>query len=441
MNDILLIRDGRVLDPAAGLDAVLDVLVANGVVAAIGPGLEAAGARVLDAGGCIVAPGFVDLHAHLREPGFEQKGTIATETEAALRGGFTTVCAMPNTRPAPDCGPVLESIVDLVRRHARVRVFPIGCVTRERAGKELAELAELAAGGVVAFSDDGSPVADPRLMRNALALAEALGLPLSEHCDTPEMHTSGAMNEGAVSERLGLSGQPAAAEATAVARNIELAAATGARLHIAHVTTARAVELVAEAKARGLPVTCEVTPSHLFLTEAAVAGDGPEPAYDTNAKINPPLRTEADRRALLRGLEAGVIDAIATDHAPHAVEDKLVEFEDAAFGISCFESAAGTVFTLAARGELRIERAIAALTSGPAACFGLAERSPGVGRLEPGVSRDVVVIDPAAEWVVDPAGWASKGKNTPLGGRRLTGAVRAVIIDGTLRWEREGASV
>jgi dihydroorotase len=441
MTENLLIRGGRVIDPSSGMDDILDVLVADGVVAAIGPGLVPAGARVLDASGCIVAPGFVDLHAHLREPGFEQKGTVATETEAALRGGFTTVCAMPNTRPAPDCRPVLESILDLVRRHARVRVFSIGCVTRERAGQELAELAELAAGGVVAFSDDGNPVADPRLMRNALALAGALGLPIAEHCDTPEMHANGAMNEGAVSERLGLSGQPAAAEVTAVARNIELAAATGARLHIAHVTTARAVELVAEAKARGLPVTCEVTPSHLFLTEAAVAGDGPEPAYDTNAKINPPLRTEADRQALLRGLEAGVIDAIATDHAPHAAEDKLVEFEDAAFGISCFESAVGTVFTLAARGELRIGRAIAALTRGPAACFGLEHRVPGVGRLEPGVSRDVVVIDPAEEWVVDPAGWVSKGKNSPLGGRRLTGAVRAVIIDGTLRWEREVASV
>lgn len=441
MTDRILVRGGRVIDPARGVDGVLDVLVESGYVAEIRPRIDAAGVRVIDAAGCVVAPGFVDLHAHLREPGFEQKGTIATETEAALRGGFTTICAMPNTRPAPDCGPVLESIAERFRRDGRVRILPIGCVTRGREGRELAELAELAAGGVIAFSDDGSPVADPRLMRNALALAGALGLPLSEHCDSPEMHTGGAMNEGAVSERLGLSGQPAAAEAAAIARNIELAAAAGARLHIAHVTTARGVGLIAEAKQRGLPITCEVTPSHLFLTEDAVAGGGPEPAYDTNAKINPPLRTEADRRALLAALDDGIIDAIATDHAPHAIEDKLVEFEDAAFGISCFESAASSLLTLAARGELRLERMVQALTSAPAACFGIDRRIPGAGRLEPGVSRDLVILDPAAEVTVDPARWASKGKNTPLAGQRLRGAVRAVIFDGTLAWEREGAHV
>jgi dihydroorotase len=255
------------------------------------------------------------------------------------------------------------------------------------------------------------------------------------------MHANGAMNEGRVSERLGLAGQPAAAEAAAIARNIELAAETGARLHIAHVTTARGVELVAEAKRRGLRVSCEVTPSHLYLVEDAVVGAGPEPTYDTNAKINPPLRTEADRRALLAGLDAGVIDAIATDHAPHATEDKLVEFEDAAFGISCFESAVATLFTQFARGEIRLERLVAALTHGAAACFGLDARVPGLGRLEPGVSRDLVVIDPAAPVTVDPSTWASKGKNTPLAGQRLQGAVRAVVIDGTLRWEREVAHV
>jgi dihydroorotase len=274
-------------------------------------------------------------------------------------------------------------------------------------------------------------------MRNALALARALGIPISEHCDSPEMHTNGAMHEGLVSERLGLSGQPPAAEAAAIARNIELAALTGARLHIAHVTTARGVELIAEAKQRGVQVTCEVTPNHLFLTEEAVAGAGPDPAYDANAKINPPLRTEADRRALLRALDEGVIDAIATDHAPHAIEDKLVEFEDAAFGIACFESAVSTLLTLASRGELRLERMIEALTAGPAACFGLSARVRGLGTLEPGHSRDVVVLDPRSSVVVDPGSWVSKGKNTPLAGQRLTGAVRAVIFDGTLAWERE----
>ncbi|GIW12596.1 MAG: dihydroorotase [Tepidiforma sp.] len=437
----ILIRGGRVLDPSRSLDMTADVLVADGVVAEIREGINPAGARIIEAADCVVAPGFVDLHAHLREPGYEQKGTVRTETTAALRGGFTTVCAMPNTRPAPDCGPVLESIRDIYAREALVRVLPIGCITRGREGKELAELAELAAGGVVAFSDDGSPVADPRLMRNALALAGALGLPVSEHCDSPEMHAGGAMNEGAVSERLGLSGQPSAAEAAAIARNIELAAATGGRLHIAHVTTERGVELVAEARRRGLPVTCEVTPSHLFLTEDAVAGTGDEPAYDTSAKINPPLRTETDRRALLAALNAGLIDAIATDHAPHAIEEKLVEFEAAAFGISCFESAVSTLLTLVYRGELRLERMVEALTTAPVRCFGLAQRVPGIGTLEPGVARDVVVLDPRTATIVDPERWASKGKNTPLAGRELKGVVRAVIFEGTLAWEREAAHV
>ncbi len=339
MSDRTLFRGGRVIDPGAKIDAELDVLVAGGVVAQVGNSIEPAGARVMDATGCIVAPGFVDLHTHLREPGFEQKGTIATETLAALRGGFTTVCAMPNTIPAPDSAPAVEALRDLIGRAARVRVLQVGCVTRRREGKDLAELSELAASGCIALSDGGNPVANARLMRHAMELATALQLPISEHCDEPELSHGGSMNEGRVSERLGLPGQPAAAETTAIARNIALCETTGARLHIAHVTTARGIELVAEAKSRGLPVTCEVTPSHLFLTEDSVFGGGPEPAYDTNAKINPPLRTEADRRALLAGLNTGIVDAIATDHAPHAIEDKLQEFDDAAFGISCIETA------------------------------------------------------------------------------------------------------
>jgi len=318
MNETLLLRGGRIIDPAQGIDGTLDIQVVDGAVTKIGAGLEAMG-RTIDVSGCIVTPGFIDLHTHLREPGFEQKGTIATETLAALRGGFTTICAMPNTNPAPDAADVLRSLRERIERDARVRVLPIGCVTRGRAGKELAELAELAAGGCVALSDDGNPVANARLMRNAMELAAAMGMPISEHCDEPELSHGGSMNEGRVSERLGLPGQPEAAETSAIARNIALCEATGARLHIAHVTTARGLELVADAKRRGLAITCEVTPSHLFLTEEAVFGPGAEPAYDTNAKINPPLRTEADRRALVAGVNAGIIDAIATDHAPHAV--------------------------------------------------------------------------------------------------------------------------
>lgn len=434
MNETLLLRGGRIIDPAQGIDGTLDIQVVDGAVTKIGAGLEAMG-RTIDVSGCIVTPGFIDLHTHLREPGFEQKGTIATETLAALRGGFTTICAMPNTNPAPDAADVLRSLRERIERDARVRVLPIGCVTRGRAGKELAELAELAAGGCVALSDDGNPVANARLMRNAMELAAAMGMPISEHCDEPELSHGGSMNEGRVSERLGLPGQPEAAETSAIARNIALCEATGARLHIAHVTTARGLELVADAKRRGLAITCEVTPSHLFLTEEAVFGPGAEPAYDTNAKINPPLRTEADRRALVAGVNAGIIDAIATDHAPHAVEDKLCEFDDAAFGISCIETALATVTTLIERGELELGAAIRALTSGPAGVFPF---PPDLGSLKTG-ARDITVIDPAHRWTVDPRRFASKGRNTPLGGFTLTGAVRAVVFDGTVAYEMEPA--
>lgn len=437
MSETILIRGGRVVDAASGFDSVSDVLVSNGAVERINPGIEAPGARVIDARGCLVTPGFVDLHTHLREPGFEQKGTIATETLAALRGGFTTICAMPNTNPAPDAADVLRALQERIERDARVRVFPIGCVTRSRAGKELAELAELAAGGCVALSDDGNPVANARLMRNAMELAAALDLPISEHCDDPELSHGGSMNEGRVSERLGLPGQPEAAETAAIARNLALCEATGARLHIAHVTTARGLELVADAKRRGLPVTCEVTPSHLFLTEDAVFGSRSEPAYDTNAKINPPLRTETDRRALVAGVNAGIIDAIATDHAPHAIEDKLCEFDDAAFGISCIETALASLMTLVDRGELNLEAAIRALTSGPASVF----RFPALtGALSAGAT-DITIIDPAVRWTVDALRFASKGRNTPLGGVQLTGAVRAVVLNGAIAFELEAASV
>ncbi|HEX6032275.1 MAG TPA: dihydroorotase, partial [Tepidiformaceae bacterium] len=397
----ILLRGGRIIDPASGIDRHADLLLRDGVVASLGEALDADGARVVDARGCLVTPGFVDLHAHLREPGYEQKGTIVTETRAALLGGFTTICAMPNTIPAPDSGPVVESLLRRIATDAAVRVLPIGCVTRGREGAQLADLSELAAAGCVAFSDDGSPVADARLMRNALALAGTLGLPISEHSDDPQLSAGGVMNEGAVSERLGLAGQPPAAEVTAIARNIALCEATGARLHIAHVTTARGLELVAEAKQRGLPVTCEVTPGHLFLTEQAVFGAGREPLYDTNAKINPPLRTEADRQALIAGVNSGLVDAIATDHAPHAVEDKLCEFDLAAFGISCFDTAAGTLLTQVERGELDAARVVAALTTGPALAFSLDSRVPGLAALTPGASSDVVVLDPAAQWTVD----------------------------------------
>jgi dihydroorotase len=277
-------------------------------------------------------------------------------------------------------------------------------------------------------------------MRNALELAGAIGLPVSEHSDDPALNGGGVMNEGRVSERLGLAGQPIAAEVSAIGRNIALCEATGGRLHIAHVTTARGLELIVDAKRRGLPITCEVTPSHLFLTEDSVFGSGESPAYDTNAKINPPLRTEADRNALVRGVNEGVIDAIATDHAPHAVEDKLCEFDHAAPGISCIETALGTVMTLVARGELQLGPALAALTSGPVRAFALGARLPGIGELAIGRSSDIVIFEPDAQWTVEPSRFASKGKNTPLGGQELVGIVRAVVVGGDLKFEMEAAN-
>lgn len=441
MSDRILIRAGEVFDPVSGELAHVDVLFESGVVAGVMADLPAEGAQVVDAAGLLVLPGLIDLHAHLREPGFEHKGTIATETEAALRGGFTTVCAMPNTDPAPDDAATVDALVDRIRRDARVNVLPVGCITSERAGKRPAEISELAAAGCVALSDDGDPVTDARLFRNALSLAAAAGLVVSEHSDDPALSKDGVVHEGAVGERLGLAGQPTAAEAHAVARNIELAAATGARLHIAHVSAARTVELVAEAKARGLPITCEVTPSHLFLTEDAVAGNGPLPAFDTNARVNPPLRSEADRRALIAGVNSGVIDAIATDHAPHAAEDKLCEFDRAAPGISCFETALATIMTLVDRGELERGAALRAMTLGPARCFSIDARVPGAGSLNPGQSSDAVVVDPRAAWMVVPELFASKGKNTPLAGMTLTGHVRAIVHRGEVHQFEEVASV
>jgi dihydroorotase len=439
MSERIVIRGGRVMDPANGVDRVADLVIKDGRLSGIIEADDVAGARVVDATGCIVAPGFVDLHAHLREPGFEHKGTIATETSAALRGGFTTVCAMPNTDPPPDTLPVVEALLDRIERDARVRVLPIGCVTRARAGKQLADISELAEAGCVALSDDGDPIADSRLMRSALELADAAGLPLSEHSDDPVLNGGGSMNEGRVSERLGLRGQPAAAEVSAVARNIALAETTGAHIHIAHVSTARAIDLVRDAKERGVRITCEVTPSHLFMTEERVFGSGPEPSYDSNARINPPLRTETDRRGLVAALEAGIIDAVATDHAPHAIEDKLCEFELAAPGISCFETALSTMMELVHRGEVSLARVVEAMTIGPARCFQLSQRVPGIGTLQPGEVADVVVFDPGQVVTVDTGAFVSKGKNTPLGEELLHGRVVTVIAGGKLAEEAMGA--
>ncbi len=440
MSERILFRGGRVLDPATGVDRVADLLVDNGRIAALDA--TADGARVIDARGCVVAPGFIDLHTHLREPGLEYKEDIESGTRAAARGGFTTVCAMPNTEPAMDNRSIIEHVLRDAGTRARVRVLPIGAVSRGRAGKELAELGDLAAAGCIAFSDDGAPVWDATLMRRALEYASAFGLPVIDHCEDPSLTGDGVMNEGWVSTRLGLRGVPAAAEEAAVARDIALAETTGAHVHIAHVSTRGAVDAVRRAKARGVRVTAEVTPHHLTLTDETVAFGalgGTELVYDTNARVNPPLRSRADVDACVGALADGTIDCIATDHAPHAVTEKLCEFDEAACGISGLETAFGLCMRVVHERRLPLETLIERLTGGPARVLALGSRVPGIGTLAVDAPADVVVLDPDAEWTVDAARFASKGKNTPLAGARLKGAVVATVAAGRVAHESEVA--
>jgi dihydroorotase len=425
----LAIRGGRVIDPANGVDAIADVFASEGRVAAVGEDAGKEARETIDARGLVVCPGFVDIHSHLRQPGFEHKETICTGTLAAARGGFTTVCAMPNTEPPIDSAAAVEFVLRTAQAEGAVRVLPIACVTRGRNGHELAELAELAKAGAIAFSDDGSPVADAHLMRRALEYAGMLGVPVIDHCEDVALAAGGVMHEAWVATRLGLGGTPSAAEETMVARDIALAEQAGAHVHIAHVSTAGSVDLLRAAKARGVPVSAEVTPHHLALThEAVLFGPGETPgglAYDTNAKVNPPLRTAADTESCVRGVLDGTIDCIATDHAPHAIQDKLCEFNAAAFGISGLETALALSLT-----ALPLEVTIQALTASPARTLGLDRRIQGLGTLSIGAPADIAIIDPNSEWTVEPESFASKGKNTPLAGRTLRGRVVTTVYTG-----------
>jgi dihydroorotase len=396
--------------------------------------------QALEAKGYLVVPGFIDLHAHLREPGFEDSETIATGARAALRGGFTTVCAMPNTEPAIDSPGLVAELVARGRSSGGARVLAIAAITRGRNGRELADLVELAAAGAVAFSDDGSPVEDGRLFRSALEYARVTGRPVIEHPQDLALSAKGVMHEGVVSARLGLPGMPAAAEETAVARDITLAKMTGGRLHLTHLSTTGSIELVRRAKAEGAPITCDVTPHHLAMTDDWVAGsrafawEVPDEAlqgvpYDSSTKVNPPLRSHADVRALWAGLADGTVDAIATDHAPHASVKKDVEFDQAAFGISGLETALALVL-----GGVRVHWApigavIDALTVGPARVLGIELHDD-----------DWIAIDRDAEWVVTPEQLVSKGKNTPVLGRTVIGRVVHVSLGGEskLGERREG---
>ena len=422
----LLIRNGRVVDPANSMDAVQDVLLSGGRIERVGAGLAApAEATVLDATGKIVCPGFIDIHVHLREPGYEYKETVASGTRAAAAGGFTAVCCMANTQPVNDN----RSITDYIRAKAAVegvvRVYPIGAVTRGLGGEELAELAELAEAGCVAFSDDGRCVMNAALYRRAMEYTLPFGTPLISHAEDHHLSSGAAMHEGVVSTELGIAGAPAAAEDIMVARDILLAELTGAHVHIAHLSTAGAVRLVRDAKARGVRVTAEVTPHHLLLTEEAVR------TFDANAKMNPPLRSKRDTEVLLEALVDGTIDCIATDHAPHAGSEKEGEFDRAAFGIVGLETAVGLLLDrLVKPGALPLATLISRLSRDPARLLGL----PG-GSLAPGAPADLTLLDPAAEWTVDPARFQSRSRNTPFGGWPVTGRPWKTIVGGGIVWE------
>lgn len=416
----LVIKNGRVIDPASRRDGRFDLLIERGKIAAVEPSIPANGATVLDATDRLVVPGFVDLHAHLREPGREDKETIESGCRAAVRGGFTTVCAMPNTDPPIDHRGVVDFIRQESQRIGGVSVRAIGAVTKARQGRELTDFGELFDAGCVALSDDGNPVADSLLMRRALEYAKLFDRPIIQHAEDPALAAGGVMHEGLVSTTLGLRGIPSEAEAVMVARDLALAELTGGWIHVAHLSSAKAVELIRQAKQRGIRVTCEVTPHHLALTEEAVEG------FNTWAKVNPPLRTEADRLALIEALRDGTIDCIATDHAPHTDWEKDAEFDAAPFGTSALETAlAVCVETLIVPGLLSWSQLIEKLSLNPAAIAGVSG-----GRLSVGEEAQVTLIDPAARWTVEPERFVSKGRHSPFAGWMLTSAVTHVIIRG-----------
>jgi dihydroorotase len=423
---LLLIKGGRVVDPAVGLDDDRDVLIDTGTVRDVGKKIAARGAEVIDATGLVVCPGFIDAHTHLREPGREDKETIATGTAAAAAGGYTAVCAMPNTDPVNDTAGITRLILERAREAAAVRVYPIGAITRGSRGEDLAEYGDLRDAGCVAISDDGRPVASARMMRRALEYAQSFDLPVIDHCEEPTLFQGASMNEGMISTFLGLRGAPGAAEAIAVERDVLLAELTGGRLHIAHISTGASVDAVRRGRKRGVRVTAEVTPHHLLLTDEEVR----KSEYDTATKMNPPLRAEADRQAVIAGVRDGTIDCIATDHAPHTVDDKKVEFDQAAFGIVGLETAVGLCLDrLVATGLIDLRRLVQLLSAGPAAVLGI----PG-GSLDPGFPGDVTILDLGRKWRVDPERFASKGRNTPFGGWTLTGAPAFTIVAGRVVW-------
>ncbi len=422
----LLLRGGRVIDPSRGTDGLADVLLAGGKVESVGRNIHAPEAEVLDVAGRVVAPGLIDLHVHLREPGQEELETVATGAMAAAAGGFTAVCAMPNTDPVTDNQAAVGFVVRQAIRAAKARVYPIGAISLGQKGQQLAEFGEMVGAGAVAVSDDGRPVVSSHLMRTALEYARTFGIPVADHCEDPTLSAGGSMHEGLVSTRLGLKGIPAAAEEIMVARDILLAELTGGHVHLCHMSTRGSVELIRRAKERSITVTAEATPHHFALTHERV-GD-----YDTNAKMNPPLREPEDREAIREGLRDGTIDVIATDHAPHHYDAKEREFDEAPNGIVGLETALGlAIRELVEPGLLTLPELLERMSTRPARIFHL----PG-GTLAVGAPADVVVFDPARRWTVRPEAFHGLSRNTPFAGEELVGQADLTIVDGRVVYRR-----
>jgi dihydroorotase len=420
----LLIANGYVVDPASEINAGKNVLIEDGRVVGLLDRSDSflEGAEIFDATGLVVAPGFVDLHVHLREPGHEYKETIATGASAAVAGGWTSVCAMPNTDPINDNSAVTRFIVEQAQKAQLANVFPIGAITKGSEGRELSEMGEMKVAGIVAVSDDGRPVPDAGMMRRAMEYATGFDLPVVDHCQDKSLSKGGVMHEGRWSLILGLRGMPAAAEEIDADRDCTLASLTGARVHLAHVSTRGALDAVRRAKNAGLPVTCEVAPHHWTLTDEAIA------TYDTNTKMSPPLRSRDHVEAILEAMSDGTIDAIATDHAPHHADEKALEFDEAPFGITGLETAVGLAFDLVQQGVISIERLIEMCATNPARIFSLTGR----GTLAKGAHADVTILDPECEWVFEVTRSKSKSRNTPFHGRAMKGAAVATIVGGRL---------
>jgi dihydroorotase len=425
---MLLIKNGRVIDPASRIDAPMDVLLDGDRISKVGANLAADGAEIFDANGLVVAAGFIDLHCHLREPGQEMSETIETGTRAAARGGFTAVCTMPNTQPVNDNASVTRGIVERAAAGAAVRVWPIGAASAGSKGEALSEIAAMKVAGIVAVSDDGKPIATARLMRQVMEYCNALDLPVIDHCEDPSLFAGGVMREGPQSIKLGLKGIPSQSEAICVGRDVEVAGLSGARLHIAHMSTFGSLEYVREAKKRGLRVTCEVTPHHFTLTDEDVR-------YDTLYKMNPPLASRPDRDALIAGLADGSIDAIATDHAPHHPASKDVEFDRAPFGITGFETALALGLSeLVHTGKISLARLVELFTTGPARVLGI-ER-----KIAAGAPADLTIFSTEHEWTFRASESPSKSRNTPFDGRKFRGGPMATIVGGRVVYRREAAA-